>query len=214
MPVPVIAAAAAILAPIVAAIVVANQTDVGRHIIDRVVESYGKDVEKWALQKAFETMGLALDPENGFNKEAITAAINAGPLANTGVQLTDIFNRDAVKKDLHKVALLTAVQKTGLDIKTLDVDGMKQALRDYVSARVIEQVGEGGGDLIDGALPLVKMVQKIREANKKAAESGAPVPPGYQPGRDKPYIWTKKAISNRERQARYRASHKRVWELK
>lgn len=185
----------------------AANTEVGRNIIGKAVESYRGDLEKWALEKAFEKMGLRLNAETGFSQEAITQAINAGPLAGTGVELQNIFDRDAVRADMHRLALAKAVESTGLNITGLTVDAMKTALREYVSDKVIEQVGAGGGSIVDAALPLAELVRQIQAAN-----SASDVPPGENPGRQKPTDFSPAGISNRERQATYRAAHKRHWE--
>ena len=198
------------IAPLLAiggALVALGNSETGRHVIDKVMESYREPLEKWALEKAFERMGLTLNADTGFSKEAITDAINAGPLAGSGVQLSNIFDRQAVKNDLHRLALAKAVEATGLNIKGLTTEDAKAALREYISDRVIEQVGDGGGSIVDAALPLAELVREIRAANRASGTL-----PGEHPGRDKPTDFTPAGISNRERQARYRATHTRHWE--
>lgn len=190
-----------------AALTVVGNSETGRHIIDKVMDTWRPGLEKWALEKAFEKMGLTLNTDTGFSKQAITEAINTGPLAGSGVELRDIFDKSAVKEDLHRLALAKAVEATGLNIKGLTVDGMKAALKEYVSERVIEQVGAGGGDIVDAALPLAELVREIRAAN-----ASSNTPPGEHPGKEQPVDFTTEGISNRERQARYRAAHTRHWE--
>jgi hypothetical protein len=166
-------------------------------------------MEKWALEQAFKKLGLTIDASQGFSKESITAAINAGPLAGSGVELTNVFDRDAVRADLQRVALARAVQETGLNITTLDVESVKRALREYVKNRVDQQLAAGGGDLIDAAKPLAMLARDIQAANAPTN-----TPPGGNPGREQPVDFSPRGIKNRERQARYRANHTRHWEAR
>jgi hypothetical protein len=166
-------------------------------------------LEKWALEQAFKSLGLTIDASQGFSRESITAAINAGPLAGTGVELSNVFDKEAVKADLKRVALARAVQETGLTVKTLDADGVKRALRDYVQSRVDQQLAAGGGAMIDTAKPLAMLARDIAEANATSNTA-----PGSNPGREAPTDFSRRGIQNRERQARYRAVHTRHWEAR
>lgn len=164
------------------------------------------ELEREAIKAGFLKLGMEIDPETGINAQTITEAINAGPLAGTGVELTNIFDRDAVRGDIEKVALAYAAQSFGLEVKSLTVDAVKEALRGEVSRLVREQIADGGGDLVDAAPDLVALVRMI-EAAQKAMQTGE------DGTRQKPPVsMTPEAISNRERQARYRATHKRHWE--
>lgn len=166
------------------------------------------ELEREAIKGALLKMGLELDPDTGINAQSITEAINAGPLAGSGVELSNIFDREAVKGDLQKVALAFAAQSFGLEVKSLSVESIKEALRGEVSRMVREQIGDGGGDLVDAAPDLVAIVRMIEAAQKhmQTGEDGT---------RQKPQVsMTREAISNRERQARYRATHTRHWEDK
>lgn len=178
-------------------------------VVQAVLEHFRTPLEKWGLEFAFKNMGFTIDSSNGFSREAITQAINAGPLAGTGVVLTNLFDRDAVRADLKRIALERAVQETGLTVKTLDVEGVKRALKEYIQSRVDQQLAAGGGDLIDAAKPLALLARDIQAANAPTN-----TPPGGNPGREQPVDFSEKGVKNRERQARYRANHTRHWELR
>lgn len=173
----------------------------------RLVAGDVGDLEKAAITDAFAKLGLAIDPEQGLSAGAITAAINAGPLAGTGVELTNIFNRDAVKSDMQRIALAHAAQTFGLHLNSLKTEDVKEALRGYVSQLVRDEIA-GGGDLVDAAPDLVALVKLIDAARKnyREDENG-----NFE---RKPLKMTPEAISNRERQAKYRAGHTRRWVAK
>lgn len=160
-----------------------------------------QDLEDAAISGAFERLGLEIDPsDGGLSAQAITRAINEGPLAGSDVQLTNVFDKSALKTDLMRVAMAQAAQAYGLEVSGLSVESIKQELRRQVSREVMEQVRASGGDLAPEAKDLAALVQQI-EAYKRAKAAGEDVPLDMSP----------KGISNRERQARYRATHKRVW---
>lgn len=161
-----------------------------------------KGLENAAIKDVFAKMGLDIDPENGgLNAGAITDAINAGPLGGSGIELSNVFDKDALKRDLVKVALKQASDAFGLEINGLSLDDIKLEIKTQVSREVMEQVRAGAGELAESAKDLVDLVRQI-DAYKKAKEKGEAGPN---------LLMTKEAINNRERQARYRAAHKRVW---
>ena len=207
---PVIAIPIAIQAAL-GALAAYGAAEVSRPVIERMFRGHKKELEEWALSKAFEAMGVPIDPANGFSRESITAAINAGPLAGTGIELSDIFDPEAIKRDVKRIALEKAVADTGLPIAGLTVADLKASLRAYVSDVTREQLESGDGDIIAAAPALVEMLQMIRAANK-SDPAGPGATPGYQPGPSQPVDMTPHGIANRERQARYRANHQRHWE--
>ena len=202
-----IAGVAAVIAGLYAALPSSVQ-DIGKEEFMRLLAGDLGEFEREAIKGAFSKLGLEVDPETGINAESITRAINEGPLAGSGVELTNIFDRDAVKRDMQKIALAFGAQSMGMEVKSLSIDGIKEALRGEVQRRVYEQIQAGGGDLVDNAPDLVAIVKMIDASRRKMAEGEDGTP------EKKPLLMSKAAINNRERQARYRANHTRHWESK
>lgn len=208
MPVPaVLAAGAAIMAGIYAALPDSVQR-IAKEEMARIALGDVDEYENEAIKAAFEKIGLDIDPADGLTPQNITAAINSGPLAGTGIELTNLFDREAVKRDITKIAVRYAADAMGFELKSFDLDGIKAALKEEVSRRIIEQVGEGAGDWIELAPDLVEIARAL-DAAVKAGRIDA----------EGNYI--QQGLMNddfhvdlRERQARYRSKHTRHWEPK
>lgn len=182
--------------------------DIAKEEFMRLVMGDVSDLEKEVIQAAFTKLGLDIDPEEGINATTITQAINNGPLASTGIELTNIFDREAIKKDMQKLALAYAAQSMGIKPKSLKADDVKDAVREYVSEMVIDEISNGNPEWLEEAKDLVAVVQMISEARRLYKE----IEPGVFA---KPELSNHPAaVSNRERQAKYRANHKRKWEPK
>lgn len=165
------------------------------------------EAEDAVIKDAFAEMGLDIDPSDGINAQTLTAAINNGPLAGSGVELTNIFDREAIKRDLKRLALVHAAQSMGLKLTSLTTESVQEALKAHAAEIVREEIAMGG-DLIDAAPDLVAIVKMIDAARKGYKnEAGETVS-------EKPLLMSDAAINNRERQAKYRANHRRVWVAK
>lgn len=165
------------------------------------------EAEDAVIKDAFAEMGLDIDPSDGINAQTLTAAINNGPLAGSGVELTNIFDREAIKRDLKRLALMHAAQSMGLKLTSLTTESVQEALKAHAAEIVREEIAMGG-DLIDAAPDLVAIVKMIDAARKGYKnEAGETVS-------EKPLLMSDAAINNRERQAKYRANHRRVWVAK
>lgn len=165
------------------------------------------EAESAAIKDAFQKMGLDIDPEDGINAQTITAAINSGPLGGSGVELTNIFDRDAIKRDLKRLALVHAAQSFGLQLTSLTTEAVTDAVKAYVAEIVREEIAMGG-DLVDAAPDLIAIVKMIDAARKGYKdEAGNTVD-------ERPLLMSDAAINNRERQAKYRANHRRRWVAK
>ena len=206
MPAPLVALAAAIAATLgaVYAMLPDSAQRIAKEEFVRLFAGEVSEAESAAIKEAFLKMGLDIDPENGINEQTITAAINAGPLGGSGVELTNIFDREAIKRDLRRLALVHAAQQFGIELHSLETEAVKDAIREYVAELVREEIANGG-DLVDAAPDLVAIVKMIDAARKGYKnEAGETI-------EEKPLLMSEAAINNRERQARYRASHKRRW---
>ena len=207
MPFPAVVALAAAIAAVyatVAAVLPDSLERISKEEFTRMFLGEVSEAEDAAIKDAFARMGLDIDPSSGINAETVTAAINAGPLAGTGVEFSNVFDSDAVKRDLQKLALVHAAQSFGIELTSLDPDSVKEAIRAYAAEIVIEELSYGS-DLLDAAPDLIEIVKMIAAARKGYKnEMGQVVD-------EKPLLMSKEAISNRQRQAKYRASNKRRW---
>lgn len=155
------------------------------------------DLRDYALQAAAERLGIKIDPDN-ITPEGITEAINAGPLAGTGIELEDVFDREAVKRDIGKIAVKYASEALGIDMPQSEED-LRELLREWVTDELLRQLEAGGGPWIDA-------VKDAREIVEVIAAYRA-----YKEGGMRPVDPSPRAESNRMRQARYRATHRKIW---
>jgi hypothetical protein len=164
-----------------------------------MADSVKSKFEKFAIDAAMESIGLDV-VEGGVSEKSVTDAINASLLADSGVVLTNIFDGEAIKRDLLKFALAKAAESLGEDLvfDSFDVDTMRRELKRYVGVRIGEQLIARGGDLIDDAPDNAVVLALIESYEARLSE----------PASDNP-----KAAGNRERQATYRAAHHRQWEV-
>lgn len=207
MGVSLVAAAAAALAAIYAAVPDAAK-DIAKEEFLRLAIGERDEFEAAAMAAAFEKLGLEIEGDEPLTPEFITQCINRGPLAGSELQFTNIFDREALKNDLHRMALMYARDALGLDLPSLKPQALKEYARTYVYQKIREQIKWGGGDLVALApdfVAIAKVIDAAIAAGRMDA-AGNYIAPDLK--------MTPKAIANRERQARYRANHKRHWEPK
>ena len=152
-------------------------------------------IEKAAAQAVLDALGVPLDLDGEVNQQTITQAINAAVLP-AGCELTNIFDKQAVQADIKRIALAEAAAAFGFD-GPLSADTLRAQITAQISAEVRDQIAQGAGEFIDAAKPLAA-VQRLIDR---------PPPKDWQ----SPRKFTENAEKNRERQARYRASHTRKW---
>lgn len=203
----VLAAGAAFMAGVYAVLPDSIQR-IAKEELLRIVKGDVGDYENEAIKAAFEKIGLEIDPEEGLTPQAITRAINSGPLAGTGVELTNIFDRDACKRDLQRLAMVRAAEAFGVSVHDTSAEGLKATIKAEVSKRVMEQLGEGAGPYLEAAPDLVELVRQLQAGIKSGLINGEGQ---FQaPG----LMMDEFHVNLRERQARYAARHKRHWEPK
>lgn len=184
---------------------VASAASATKPFVVRLLKRHQSEIEEWALKEAFEAAGLP-DLANGSpTREDLNAVINEKFLAGTGIELTNIFDRKAIRDDLEKIAYIKAAEALGVELKSKTREGMKEALREWVRGQVEAQISEGGGDLIEGARDVARVLAVIKAYREVIRENNGQAP--ERPG----LLMTPEAISNRERQARYRAKHRKKW---
>ncbi len=178
---------------------------VSKPFLHRYLMTQRPAIEEWALKNALEAIGLPDLMDEKLTRESFTGAINNHFLSGSDIQLTNLFDAKATKKDIEAYTLKKAAKELGIELVHATVDGMKDALKDWICDQIKEQIGASSGDLIDGAKDLSRVLIIIKSVRKNLDANGQPVPPP-------PVADTPAAISNRERQAKYRASHTRHWE--
>ena len=200
-------AALAAVMGVVAASIPDSITRITKEELARLIMGEVSDEEDEAIREVFQKMGLDIDPENGINERTLTDAINNGPLAGTGVELTNIFDREAIKRDLTRLALVQAAQGAGLKLTSTTTEAVTEAVKTYIAEIVREEI-KYGGDIVDAAPDLVAIVKMIDAARKDYRNEAGDVI------ESKPLLMSEAAIDNRRRQAKYRANHKRRWVAK
>ena len=202
----VLAAATAVLAAIYAAVPDAAK-DIAKEEFYRIAIGERSEFEQAAMAAAFEKIGIEIEGDESLTPEFITRCINEGPLAGSDIQLTNIFDKTALKSDLERIALIYARDALGGDLKSMRSDDIKEYARAFMYKKIREQL-TWGGDLVEMAPDFVQLAKMLDAAIAagRMDSSGRYIPPDLK--------MTPAAISNRERQARYRAGHKRHWELK
>lgn len=182
------------------AVASSGAAELGKLAIKKALDAYGSDLEKWAIGAAAEEFGLTLDADAGISAQAINDAINAGPLAGTGIELTNIFDKQALIDDLRKVAILRASDALGLG-QVHSLAGLRDGARAMLVDEVASQLAAEAGPLVDAA-PSVDLVAKAIASKAKTA------------GWNTPTDMTPKGIANRARQARWRAGKTKHWETR
>ena len=212
MPLPAVLAAVAAAAIVVKAVYDALPDSV--HTITREqFEDVGKPIAKAWAQRALtvqlQEIGIELDIENeGITPYSITQAINKGPLDGTGIVLTNVFDKEACKKDMMRIALMQAANAVGIEVADPTVEGIKAAIKADITRQITEQIGEGAGPWLDACPDLVQLARQLDAARRSGLIDGAGnlVEPGL--------FNDEEHVKARERQARYQKRHKRRWVTK
>lgn len=199
------AAAAAALAAIYAAIP-DSVKDISKEEMERAARGEMNDFTKAAMQEAFQKIGLAIDVEDGINPRTITQALNDGPLSGTGIELTNVFDKEACKRDLMRIGLAQAAQMYGIEVKDVSsVEAIRDTIKKYISDQLDQQLMDGAGEWLDLVPELASLAREIASAVKNGLidENGELQAPGL--------AMDDFHVSLRERQQRYAASHQRHW---
>lgn len=188
MPLPV---ALAGLATALAAAMVIDDLVTGGRVTDEV----GRLVGKKAAQALLDARGIPLDLDGDVNQSTITAAICAA-VAPDGVVFQNLFDKDAVRADVKRIALDYAASTFGYEAG-LSPSGLRASIIAGVTAQVREEISSGAGEYLDAAKGLTKIEKMIAAVSDIDWQA--------------PRVFTKKAELNRGYQATYRASHRRTW---
>ena len=178
--------------------------------LKRQLSRHTEEIEKWALSAVFEKMGLPDLTGEGLNRQSFTQAVNATVLSGQEFQLTNLFDAQAVRNDAMRFGMLQVADQAGIPIETASLAGMRDGIRAWIMQLIEEEISaDEVGELIEDARDIYEIIALYRKYKKAEADGEA-----EENGGRKPLINTPEAQSNRERQARYRANHKRVWTSK
>lgn len=187
--------------PIATAIWAAVSGAVGIEVADVIKTRVKKSLdEHWRdyLNAALDDLGIVIDPEKGITDETLTAAVNQNLLAGTGLELASLLDKQKMMDGFKATAMRKMAEELGLP-PVNSVTEIRAALQAWLVDQVGAELAAEAGELIDAAKPLQKIQARI--AGDKPPRSNW----------NDPVDFTPEGISNRERQARYRASHTKVW---
>jgi hypothetical protein len=140
--------------------------------------------------------GLEIEPGTALTPEVIAEAMRAKIEAEYGIDVGNILDADSVKRSLRTEALRLVAERLGVEPTQA---GIAREMRSQVSTMLRDAVANGDADVLQ-AVGLGE--SRIEEALRAASADEWPTPISN---------FSEKAEKSRERQARYRASHKRVW---
>lgn len=207
MPAPLVIAGIAAASALVTTVAAQLGSEAARAFLKRQLSRHSEEIEQWALSNVFETMGLPNLMEGGLNKQSFTQAVNASFLSGSDFQFTNLFDSQAIRGDAMKFGLMQAAAQAGLQLENVSIKGMSDALKKWVMDLIEQEISaDEMGELLQDAADVYEIVQLYRKYKAAEKEGEAAESEGR-----KPLINTPEAQANRERQARYRASHRRVW---
>lgn len=155
---------------------------------------YGQAIGKKAAQLVLDSRGIPLDLDGEVNEFTITSALCS--LLPDGVVFENVFDKEAVRRDLKQMAVSYAADQFGFD-GSVDPDVLRQKIIDEVTREVLADIQAEQGKYLDAAKGLAE-VQRLIDR---------PEPFDWK----SPRVFTTKAEKNRDRQAAYRAAHSRKW---
>ena len=161
----------------------------------RVSDAVGRAVGKQAAQAVLDARGIPLDLDGDVNQLTITAAICAAVVPD-GMVFVNLFDKEQTRRDVQRIALDYAATTFGYEAG-MSPDALRLSIISEVTNQVRQEISEGSGEYLEAAKGLVKIEQIIAGVSQKNWQE--------------PRVFTPKAIKNREYQAKYRATHSRVW---
>lgn len=180
----------------------------GKAYLYRQLHKHRPEIERWAMGAVFEKMGLPDLVEGGaLNQGAFTDAINAKIMGSSEFKFSNIFDRDAIRRDAFKFGVQQIGSQAGFEVDDVSEAGLKDAIKGHIMKLVEEEISaDEVGELTQDAKDVWEIVQ-LYKAYKKAAKDGQ----AAENGGRKPLINTPEAAANRARQATYRKAHKKRW---
>lgn len=142
-----------------------------------------------------QAAGLEIEPGVQLTPRVIADAVRAKVLNDYGLDCGDLLDQDSVKKSMRREALRVVGDQLG-------VQGTQREIAQALKAAVVQQLRDAAasGDaefLAAMAVGENKIAEALRASKAEDSQSIK--------------NFSEAAEKNRERQARYRANHKRVW---
>jgi hypothetical protein len=137
---------------------------------------------------------MGLDIDGAVTVDSIGLALGKKVKNETGVDLGNVLDGETVKSKLERVAIGAALNELGVDAPA-NRDGLAEALRVVIRRRIADKIGAGDVRGLLDDIGSKAEVLAILGAIKR---------------RDLPLTEGVKAAQNRDRQARFRATHRRV----
>jgi hypothetical protein len=149
----------------------------------------------FAARQAIKLLGIDIDLDGEVSEQSITRAINTSILGGQ-FEFRNLFDREAVKADVRRIAIMKAAEVYGFDGST-GIQGLKEKILADVHSQVRDEIEAGQGDYM-AAAPDSAIALSVLEKPKNES---------YNTPRD----FSAKGVSNRARQAKFRANNSRVW---
>jgi hypothetical protein len=163
---------------------------------EAVISKENEDaIGSFAMYAVLSSMGLSYTPGDDVNRATLSAKISAD-IVGGDVQFSDLFDKEQVAADVRRMAVAKASEMYGYDAG-MGLAGLRDKVVSDVLASVREQVAAGEGEYLDAATDSETALRVIESPAKE--------------GWNEPTDFSDKGEKNRERQARYRANHKKVW---
>lgn len=168
-------------------------------IVSRRSRAYFEEYGAKFLQAAAEDMGLEVSEGGAITDESITRVINQKLLANTGIQIESLLDRDRLIAGLERLAIEKLAAEFGIQTGgAKSIYAVRDQLQVWAVGQVSEQLRQQAGDVFAAATGAPVVQKIIDEAVKNEAWNT-------------PTDFSAKGVDNRARQAKYRARHKKTW---
>ncbi len=161
--------------------------------IVRLSSEFRADLANSLVLEVLQRQGLDVQ---SLSARGLADAMRAKIQEEYDIDVGDLLDRDSVKSNLRKEALRIVGERLGVGGTQSEI---AEALRSRVYDQLITAVEGGDPELLDAVGVGASRIAELQRA--------AEAEPWPTPIRN----FTEKGEKNRERQARYRASHKRVW---
>ena len=148
---------------------------------------------------ALITYGLELERGDALTAEALALAVNRKIFAEYGIDVGNLLDADSVRSALKKEALRAVGERLGVEGGSRDIAA---AFKSSVRNTLLEAVASGDAEVLSA----ISVGQRAIEDAVRNSE------PNLESQQVK--NTSEAGEKNRERQARYRAAHKRVWVAK
>lgn len=207
MPIPLLAVGAAVVGSASAVLVSGGTKSIAATYLKRQLMRNQGAIESWAIKVVCDSMGLPDLMDEKLDRQSFTNAINAKFLAGQAFQFTNIFDAQTIKNDAMRASLVTVAEQAGLTLEDKTPKGMANAIREWIMGVMADEIAmQEVGELTEDARDVWEILKLYHKYKTEEGEDGTATEP-----EPRPVIDTPEAASNRERQAKYRANHTKIW---